>query len=302
MSKGNRSIWLTSGLTLIAAFAIGGYILGHQLGEEAGKKDAHTQEYERHAADEIERTCLRLDSVAEAECIVRVINSAHEHKRAESDLIAQRNMARWAFWMLIATFAMAAITALGVYWIRDTLLATKDAVGAASETNKIMLYEQRPWLVIDIDDGMDNETALVIAVEGNRIEMELPYSIRNYGKNPAYGVRNQIHVVRADIFSVQDDVNEFINKQIKIAQAHQGTTVRFPYENEEDRRKVRVVQNMKTSGDGDMLFLFSCVSYRLGHDIESERGFDIRMYEIALGGRYRDTYRLREIEDYRQTT
>jgi hypothetical protein len=126
MFEGYWRTAIAAGLTLTAAFVIGGYILGYQLGEEAGKKDAHTKEYERHAADEIERTCLRLDPIAEAECIVRVINSAHEHKRAESDLIAQRNMARWALFMLISTVVMAAITGLGVYYVWRTLAITSD--------------------------------------------------------------------------------------------------------------------------------------------------------------------------------
>jgi len=121
--------WRTSasvGLPLIAAFAVCGFLLGNQLGYETGNRDAHTKEYERHAADEIERTCLRLDAVAEAECIVRVINTAHEHKRAENDLIAQRNMARWALFMLLATLAMAAITAGGVYYVWRTLGVTRE--------------------------------------------------------------------------------------------------------------------------------------------------------------------------------
>ena len=165
---------ITAGLTLIIAFAIGGYILGHQLGHEVGKKDAHTKEYERHAANEIERTCLRLDPAAEAECVVRVINSAHEQKRAESDLIAQRNMARWALLMLLATIAMTFITAAGAYYVWRTLKATQEI---ARDTARIGEAQTRAYVHVsgaELSWGGPNAEAPSIAL-----------TVENVGQTPA---------------------------------------------------------------------------------------------------------------------
>lgn len=126
MSKGYWRTAIIAGLTLLAAFVVGGYLLGLQLGKEAGEHQANTDTYAKHAADEIESACFGLDTVAESKCIIRVIEATNEHERAESDLIAQRNMARWALMMLVATVLMAGITAYGVYYVWQTLNVTRD--------------------------------------------------------------------------------------------------------------------------------------------------------------------------------
>lgn len=166
---------VTAGLALIIAFATGGYILGNQLGQEVGKKDAHTKKYERHAANEIERTCLRLDPAAEAECVVRVINSAHEHKRAESDLIAQRNMARWALLMLLATVAMAFITAAGVYYVWRTLKATQVMAG---DTRRIGEAQVRAYVSI-------SSFKVSLVIEDEMVRWSGVAKLSNAGQSPA---------------------------------------------------------------------------------------------------------------------
>ncbi|MEL6450239.1 MAG: hypothetical protein AAFQ19_03190 [Pseudomonadota bacterium] len=168
MFEGHWRTAIAAGLTLIAAFAVSGYILGHQLGEESGKKDAHTKKYERHAADEIQRTCLRLDPAAEAECVVRVMKTAHEHIRAESDLVAQRNMARWALFMLLATLAIAGITAGGVYYVWRTLGVTRDIGQAQTRAYLTPKILKLSWL----------------PKAGARAEIE----IENKGASPTRGV------------------------------------------------------------------------------------------------------------------
>jgi hypothetical protein len=191
MSYSNKSTAITAGLTLVAAFAIGGYILGHQLGEETGKKDAHTQKYERHAADEIKRTCLSLDPTAEAECVVRVINTAHEHKRAESDLIAQKSMARWALLMLIVTAAMAVVTAFGVYYVWRTLVATQDM---ADDTRDIGEKQVKAYVSTHI-------AFLDLSVKGAEISpgvsvgAQLALTFRNSGNSPARNLAAEIYFV-----------------------------------------------------------------------------------------------------------
>jgi CHASE3 domain sensor protein len=55
-----------------------------------------------------------------------VVETANEHERAEDDLNAQRNMAKWALFMLLATVAMAITTVFGVYYVWRTLNATQE--------------------------------------------------------------------------------------------------------------------------------------------------------------------------------
>jgi hypothetical protein len=126
MSKSDRIPAIAAGLTLIVTFAIGGYILGFGLGQQSGEREANSDTYARHAQDEINSACAGLDGTAQTECIVRVVEATNEHKRSESDLNAQRNMAKWALLMLLATLAMAATTVFGVYYVWRTLLTTRE--------------------------------------------------------------------------------------------------------------------------------------------------------------------------------
>ncbi|MGB1236285.1 MAG: hypothetical protein ACPG5U_11190, partial [Planktomarina sp.] len=58
--------------------------------------------------------------------VVRVIEATNEHKRSEDDLNAQKNMARWALFMLLATIAMTLVTIFGVYYVWRTLAVTRE--------------------------------------------------------------------------------------------------------------------------------------------------------------------------------
>lgn len=158
----------TAGLALLIAFSVGGYILGWGLGVDAGEYQANTDTYTKHAADEIESACTSGDALADTECIVRVIEATNEHKRAERDLIAQRNMARWALLMLIATVAMAVITGGGVYYVWRTLKVTRE-IGEA---------QVRAYLSV-------KDARVTPNVDGPRVMWNFKVSLKNAGQSPA---------------------------------------------------------------------------------------------------------------------
>lgn len=58
-----------------------------------------------------------------------------EEWRGEYDLEAQREMADWAFAMLLASCAGVLITGVGVYYVAQTLKATHDAVGETARAS-----------------------------------------------------------------------------------------------------------------------------------------------------------------------
>ncbi len=136
---------IAAGLILIISFAIGGYILGFGLGEQAGEYQANSDTYAKHASDEINSTCARLNGAAQTKCIIDVIEATNQHERAESDLKAQRNMARWALLMLIATVLMTVVTAFGVYYVWRTLLATQSM---AKDSKEIGKFQTKAYLRI----------------------------------------------------------------------------------------------------------------------------------------------------------
>lgn len=143
--------------------AIGGYILGYGLGEQSGERQAHSDTYARHAAEHIEQSCSMLDGSAQTECIVRVVEATNEQERAQDDLNAQKNMARWALLMLVATVAMAFVTAGGVYYVWRTLQTTRE-IGEA---------QVRSYIYPSCSTEQIN-------IEANTISIEF----QNYGNSP----------------------------------------------------------------------------------------------------------------------
>lgn len=59
-------------------------------------------------------------------------NPERDEWRSEQDLKAQTDMSKWAFWMLITSVAMAALSAVGIFLIVDTLKETRSATAAAN--------------------------------------------------------------------------------------------------------------------------------------------------------------------------
>ncbi|WP_300584976.1 hypothetical protein [Marivita sp.] len=189
MPKGRRVTEFTlGGLALLIAFSIGGYILGFGLGQQAGEQQANANTYARHAQDEINSACTGLDGVAQTECIIRVIEATNEHQRSEQDLNAQRNMARWALWMLVATMMMALITALGVYYVWRTLLATQKM---AEDTRDIGEAQVRAYLSMN-----DGEVIIGEILEdnelGHQVRFDVWLTVHNSGQSPAMGVQVKI--------------------------------------------------------------------------------------------------------------
>lgn len=85
--------------------------------------------------------------------------SERKEWREEQDLKAQRQMAEWAFWAVMAGLGSVAITGVGVILIALTLDETRKAVVVSAEgtkaakqavelTRKAHITEQRPWLAV----------------------------------------------------------------------------------------------------------------------------------------------------------
>lgn len=94
------------------------------MGARREQQQAQSAKYAAAANQEIHQSCIGLEPVSEAECIREVIEATHEHDRAERDLVAQYDMALWAFWMLVVSGTATLLTAAGVWMIYRTLLHT----------------------------------------------------------------------------------------------------------------------------------------------------------------------------------
>lgn len=104
--------------------------------ERARYEQQRTSKYADDAEANIRRTCISVDYSTQAECIRQVIETSNEQQRAERDLSAQQEMARWAFYMLVVSSAGLVITAVGIYYVRNTLVETRIAVEVTREIGK----------------------------------------------------------------------------------------------------------------------------------------------------------------------
>lgn len=115
--------------------------------------------------------------------------------REEQDLYAQRQMAKWAFWMLVVTAMGVAVTGLGVWLIGRTLKSTEDgltimratlreaeqatdaAKGAVDVTRDIGRKQVRAY--VSLESGS-------YSMDDKALRMNLTF--RNHGQSPARDV------------------------------------------------------------------------------------------------------------------
>ena len=129
----------------LAIFALIGYGYGvHKTWTEHA--DQQSKIHHENAEKHITSTCISMKGAAFSECVHDAIQTSGEYQRAEKDLAAQSQMAKWALALLVLSAIGVAITGVGVYWVRETLAETAKAVVGTNKANEIMLEADRPWL------------------------------------------------------------------------------------------------------------------------------------------------------------
>lgn len=178
------TIALMLGLAIVAIFEA-----GRSKGVSEGEYVANADTYAKHADQEIEDRCLILDDPAKAICIREVVDAHNETERAERDLVAQSDMALWALIMLSVTALMAIITALGVWFVWRTLLATQkmaeDARIATAITREIGEAQVRAYISI---------SRVSIAIDETAPHPKLQVVVKNAGQSPARSVEVVVEI------------------------------------------------------------------------------------------------------------
>ncbi len=179
---------LSIGLT---ALAIWDAAVSHT--EDAIGARQSAREYAENAKKQIAESCVGSEPVALRECIQKIVEATDENERAENDLVAQKDMARWAFFLLIASIVGTALTGVGIWFVRENLIEMRlarkigdEAVSTAQDANKIarenIHAENRSWLKVEpINIGP-------VKFENGRIRLEVTFQAKNIGRNPAINV------------------------------------------------------------------------------------------------------------------
>lgn len=152
--------------------------------------NSHT--YASQAEQKIENTCLTLNDTGKAKCIYDIIKTTNEHNRSERDLVAQTDMAFWAFWMAIISGLMFFATAVGVVFVYKTLSATREMVVETKNTtvtSEKSVEATRHFNKIQLRAYVDVEKISIERFTATEI-FNLKYEVVNNGQTPARKLRS----------------------------------------------------------------------------------------------------------------
>jgi len=126
-------------------------------GEQSERRQNYPHSHAETAKQKAERACIGADPNAVFECVISYVEASEETANTEQDLTAQQRAAWGALIAAFAGIASVFVSFIGLYWIKGTLDATRDAAnqatiatGAMIRQNRISEAAQRPWLEVEI--------------------------------------------------------------------------------------------------------------------------------------------------------
>ncbi|MER9338557.1 hypothetical protein NKJ06_32235 [Mesorhizobium sp. M0293] len=192
---GTVSLWVTIAICSFLLFVTALGFMSARAYDRA-TKDYQTSRAYDETRRQFEQRCAGFEGKEIFNCLKEQIETAREPSRAEEDVGAQKEMARWALWMLIITgvlgLASVLVGLVGIFLIRDTLATNKEATDAAkaavahaSQTAKL---ELRAYLTVE-PAGVDQLIG--------RAEVIGKVRLRNVGRLPARKVTLVVRMARS---------------------------------------------------------------------------------------------------------
>ena len=150
MFGSNRIGQLTLALVaLVCAIFMAGVMYG-LVSEQYAKVHQVNAAYQKNAEadrqktnDEIAQACHGGDFIAFRNCISNKLETYYKDQATNEDLNAQKDMAFWAFWLLLATVLSILISLAGLYLLLDSLRQTRRSI---SDTREIGQAQVRAYL------------------------------------------------------------------------------------------------------------------------------------------------------------
>ncbi|MBP6380636.1 MAG: hypothetical protein KA312_09525 [Sphingorhabdus sp.] len=185
--------------------------LTYNFGRQNERREQVPASYAEAAKTDAQRACVGREGAAAFECIYDRVEASQEQARGEQDLTAQQIAANSAFMSAIIAFFTLVITGVGAWLIRETLVATQDAVkeaekateaanAAVRETTRIGEAQIRCYLVA---------TSAVFSIL-NDGRFFATCTLKNTGQSPA---ENIIIAAELTMFVTGQAIDEFQCKQ-----------------------------------------------------------------------------------------
>jgi hypothetical protein len=169
-------IGLIAGLIFAVVFATGLITWGNLKSADYERHaNSNKRHYSEYARKKIVETCVAISPLEKARCVYEARDQEREHQYNQSDLVAQRQSALWAYIMGLAAVIGMALSALGVWLVKTTFDETRCS-------NEIARMAQRPWLDVQI-----KLHGIARAEKGYALRIEM--NVENLGQTPANHLR-----------------------------------------------------------------------------------------------------------------
>lgn len=270
-------------LGIVAVLAIYGiYDTGRLMGIAESERGHGSAAQDLRSIERVEGYCARLSHVDRAECIRETLAADRAGKLSEQGLMVQVRMAAWTFWMVMVAALSLVVTALGLWFVRKTLLQTEKtnaaalgAARAAHKANEIMRSQSRPWIAINHSrDCMFSQES-----DASRYDIRWKFTITNMGKMPAHHVRVSWDVCRYDPKRRGLIMGAMTAVSNRAARAEKSSLpVLFPDEAINFNPKNQKPNRLKGSKTGD-LFVILSVSYTHG-ELRDQKAATFQVYRL----------------------
>ncbi len=172
-------------IAIIGAFAIA-YVVGALNGKQAYQRHAEPHSHAEAAKEQAKRSCLGTEAATVFECVYDKVEASEETARTEEDLVAQQRAAWAAMVGAGLGFFTMAISAIGLWFIYETLKATRAAVVEANEAT-----DAARQAVEITKDSSQKQLRAYLAISGVEIffiddtRMRIDVNVVNLGATPA---------------------------------------------------------------------------------------------------------------------
>lgn len=160
-------------------------------------------EYAEYTRDKVTQACTGIAKIENIKCVNEGFEAKREYEYNQSDLVAQRQSALWAYIMAAAAVFGIALSAVGVWLVKTTFDETRKANGIALDS---MIAENRAWVKLPI------ETDAIIMTR-DWITMEVHISPKNIGQSIALDV-----VCDAALCIIAEDYSEIEKSPLRLFQ------------------------------------------------------------------------------------
>lgn len=206
MSQNNWNVRFALTASILAVFIVVAGLwtmnlsLGHSKGLYRAEAQNYSQQYPADTDDRIAR-CPPVPTDRLKACVEEAIADSHDAQRGEHDLNAQREMADWAFWLLIISIFTTSISAFGLWALLKTIWQGREANEIAREA---MARQSRAWIGLEITK--------INYLKAGHSTFTLSFEIRmkNIGNSPAKYLSFQSDLFR-NLDLIESDNPSFIN-------------------------------------------------------------------------------------------